>query len=130
MNLLVFLYFIQIQNSCMTKKLLPLLVEKYDISHKIFNELIDLEARHILFSIIKKPKRSQEISKELKIPLSSVYKKIQSLREYSLISEQLDFADNGHIVTLYQSRIKDAKIKLVDFEPLISFTKNPNLDNE
>ncbi|MFQ5782109.1 MAG: winged helix-turn-helix domain-containing protein [Nitrosopumilus sp.] len=114
----------------MPKKITPLLVEKYDISHKVLNELADLESRHILFSIIKEPKRVQEISKELKIPLSSVYKKIQSLKECSLISEKSDFSENGRIVTFYLSMIKDVKINITKFEPVISFTKNQNMKNE
>jgi len=112
------------------KKIKLSLVEKYDISHKVFNELADLESRHILFSIIKKPKRIQEISKELKIPLSSAYKKIQSLKEYSLVSEEAGFTETGHIATFYQSRIKDVKISITKFEPSISFTKNKNAKNE
>jgi len=114
----------------MAKKIHPLLVEKYDISHKIFNELIDLESRHILFSIIKKPKRAREVSKELKIPLSSVYKKIRSLKECSLVSEESDFLETGHIATFYQSKIEDVKINITKFEPSISFTKNLNVKDE
>ena len=114
----------------MAKKLRPLLVEKYDISHKVLKELTNLESRHILFSIIKKPKKIQEIAEELKIPLSSAYKRIQSLKDCSLILEKPDFAENGHIVTWYQSKIKDVKITIKEFEPSISFTKNPNLKNE
>ena len=114
----------------MREKLRPLLIEKYDISHKIFNELIDLESRHILFSIIKKPKRAQEVSKELNIPLSSVYKKIQSLKECSLISEKSDFIETGHIATFYQSKIEDVKINITKFDPSISFTRNRNVKDE
>lgn len=110
----------------MAKKVTPLMVEKYDISHKIFKELANLESRHILFSIIKEPKRSQDISRETKIPLSSVYKRIQRLRDCSLISEKTDFAENGHIIVFYQSMIKDVKISITKLEPSISFTKNPN----
>ncbi len=114
----------------MVKKLYPSLVRKYDISHKVLNELVDLESRHILFSIIKEPKRIQEISKELKIPLSSAYKKIQSLKECHLVSEKTDFTETGHIATWYQSRVKDVKISITKFEPSISFTKNRKNKNE
>ena len=114
----------------MPKKLKLSLVEKYDISHKVFNELADLESRHILFAIIEKPKRIKEISKELHIPLSSAYKKIQSLKECSLVSEEADFIETGHIATFYQSRIKDVKISITKFEPRISFTKNQDVKNE
>ena len=114
----------------MTKKITPLLVEKYDISHKIFSELANLESRHILFSIIKKPKRAQDIAKETKIPLSSVYKRISNLKECSLVYEKLDFGDSGHIVAYYQSMIKDAEITVTKLEPTISFSKNQNVKNE
>ena len=112
------------------KKIIPLLVEKYDISHKILNQFVDLESRHMLFSIIKKPKSAQEISKELKIPLSSVYKKIQELNVCSLVSEKSGFSEKGPIVTFYQSLIKDVKISITKFEPSISFTKKRNVKDE
>jgi predicted transcriptional regulator len=108
----------------MVKKIRPLLIEKYDIAQKILYQLTDLESRYILFSIIKKPKTVKEISKERKIPRSSVYKKIQKLKEYSLISEKMDFLDNNHIARYYQSLIKDVEISISKFEPVISFNKN------
>ncbi|AJM91914.1 hypothetical protein [Nitrosopumilus piranensis] len=108
----------------MRKKLRPLLVEKYDISHKVFNELADLESRHILFSIINEPKMIQDISKELNIPLSSTYKKISKLKDCSLVSETHGFSETGHVVTWYQSRITNAKISIANFELNLSFVKN------
>ena len=113
----------------MAKKLNPLLVEKYDISHKVLNELADLESRHILFSMIDKPKKAQEIAKEVKIPLSTVYKKMQELKKYSLISEKRDISGKG-IIKYYQSNIDDVKINVSKFEPSISFNRNPNVKNE
>lgn len=111
-------------------KIRPLLVEKYDITQKIFSELSHLESRYILFSIINKPKRAQEISKELKIPMSSVYKRINSLKDCALIYSKTGFEKKGYVVTRYQSMIKDAKINIKKFEPSISFTKNPKIENE
>ena len=114
----------------MAAKLKPLLVEKYDIGQKIFNDLVHLESRHILFSIIKEPKTIPDISKEMEILLSSAYKQIQSLKECSLITEKKDFTESGHIATFYQSLIKDVKISITKFEPSISFTKNEITKNE
>lgn len=112
------------RNFCLRKKLNPLLVEKYDISHKVFKELADLESRHILFSIIDEPKRIQDISKELHIPLSSAYKKICNLKDCSLVSERHGFSETGHVTRWYQSKIKDANIDIVNFEINLSFAKN------
>lgn len=108
----------------MVKEIRPLLTEKYDITHKILNQLTDLESRYVLFSIIKKSKTAKEISKEQKIPLSSVYKKIQKLKVCALVSEQKEFLDNRHIATYYQSLIKEVEISISKFEPTISFNKN------
>jgi len=102
-------------------------MEKYDISQKVLREFSDLESRHILFSIIKEPKRAKEISHELKIPLSSVYKKIKDLKKCSLISEKRKFTDNGHLTIFYQSLIQDVEISITKFEPLISFNKNKTM---
>ena len=112
------------------KKITPMLIEKYDITQKILKEFSNLESRHILFSIINKPKKIQEISKELKIPLSSVYKRMESLKNCSLVSEKTDFADGGQIVKYYQSKIKDVNISISKFEPKISFNKNLRIKNE
>lgn len=100
------------------------LVEKYDVSNKILNELVNLESRHVLFAIMKYPKSIKAISTEQKIPLSSVYKRIQSLKKCSLIHEKVDFSKSGHIARYYQSRIKDIEISITKFEPKIRFTKN------
>ncbi len=114
----------------MIKKPKVLLTEKYDISNKILSELANLESRHILFAIMKQPKSAQTISREQKIPLSSVYKRITSLKECSLIHEKADFAMSGHVARYYQSKIKDIEIIITKFEPKISFTKNKLIKND
>jgi predicted transcriptional regulator len=108
----------------MSKKITPLLVEKYNITNKILKEFADLESRHILFSIIKKPKTVQEISKDLKIPLSSAYRKIQNLMQASLILVEKKFTSDGQIIRYYQSKIEEAQISISKFEPSISLDKN------
>lgn len=111
-------------NFLLVKKSQVLLASKYDISQKILKELTNFESRHILFATIKHPKSIQDISQEEKIPLSSVYKRIMSLKECSLIHEKTDFSENGHVTRYYQSKIKDIEISISKFEPKITFTKN------
>lgn len=113
-----------IYNFLLIKKSKILLADKYDISQKILKEFANFESRHILFATIKSPKIAQDISHEQKIPLSSVYKRIKSLKECSLIHEQKAILDNGRIATYYQSKIKDIEISITKFEPKIKFTKN------
>jgi predicted transcriptional regulator len=111
----------------MVKKVIPKLIRKYDIANKIFQEFGDLESRYILFSIIKKPKSIQEISEELKIPLSIVYKKIQNLEKVSLLSVERAFLGNGRVIKLYQSKVNEVQIDISKVEPVISLNKNPIL---
>jgi len=114
----------------LVKKSKVLLAAKYDISQRILKELSNFESRHILFATIKTPKIAQDISHEEKIPLSSVYKRIKSLKECSLIHEQKAILDSGRIVTYYQSKIKDIEISITKFEPKIRFTKNKLVKND
>lgn len=114
----------------MVKKSKVLLTQKYDIANKVLNELANLESRHILFSIIKHPKSVQEISNEERIPLSSAYHKIISLKECALIDEKTDFSDDGRITKYYQSKVKDIEISMTKFEPTITFTKNNLIKND
>jgi predicted transcriptional regulator len=106
------------------------LIKKYDISQKILNELVHLESRHILFSMMKRRKSIQDICREQKIPQSSVYKRIQLLKECSLIHENADFSESGHVTKYYQSKIKDIEISMTKFEPKISFRKNKLIKND
>ena len=55
-------------------------LKKYDITQKVIEALADSESRAILFSIIKKGHTAADLSDKLKIPLSSVYKKLTDLR--------------------------------------------------
>jgi len=112
------------------KKPKILLAEKYDISNKILKEFTNLESRHILFGIMKHPKSVQEISREQKIPQSSVYVRIVSLKECSLVHEKVAFSEKGYITRYYQSKIKDIEISISKFEPKIRFTKNELIKND
>jgi len=112
------------------KKSKTLLTQKYDIAQKIFSELTNLESRHILFATIKNHKSIQDISREQKIPLSSVYKRMESLKECSLIHEKVDFSENGRVTRYYQSKIKDIEISITKFDPIIRFTKNKLMKND
>ena len=60
-------------------------LKKYDITQKVIEALADAESRAIIFSIIRKGKTASNLSESLKIPLSSVYKKLSDLEDLTLI---------------------------------------------
>jgi predicted ArsR family transcriptional regulator len=100
-------------------------LKKYDISQKVIEALADSESRAILFSIVKKGSTAAELSDKLKIPLSSVYKKLSDLEELTLIEvEKWMLSDKGRKYKVYRSRIKQAEISIKKPEPVLILVKN------
>ena len=100
-------------------------LKKYDITQKVIEALADAESRAIIFSIIKKGKTAANLSQSLKIPLSSVYKKLSDLEDLTLIKiEKTIMAENGKRFKIYKSRINKAEILIKKPEPTLSLSAN------
>ncbi len=108
----------------MTRLTLPQL-KKYDVNQKVIVALADAESRAILFSIINKAKSAPELSDKLRIPISSVYKKISELQSLTLIEvEKTILSHRGRRLRLYRSRIKKADISIRKPEPVLTLVPN------
>ena len=100
-------------------------LKKYDITQKILEALADAESRAILFSIIRKGKTASDLSISLKIPLSSVYKKLSDLENLTLIKiEKTILSEKGRRFKIYRSRINKAEITIKKPEPVVSLSSN------
>ena len=100
-------------------------LKKYDITQKVIEALADAESRAIIFSIIRKGKTANELSTALKIPLSSVYKKLTDLEHLTLIEiEKTVLSDKGKRFKIYKSRINKAEITIKKPEPILSLSSN------
>lgn len=109
----------------MAKRLTLPQLKKYDITQKVIEALADAESRAILFSIIKSGKTAAELSEKLKIPLSSVYKKLGELEELTLIEvEKWMISDKGRKFKVYRSRISKADISIKKPEPILNLMPN------
>ena len=109
----------------MSRKLTLPQLKKYDISQKVIEALADSESRAILFSIVKKGNTAAELSDKLKIPLSSVYKKLSDLEDLTLIEvEKWMLSDKGRKYKVYRSRIKQAEIAIKKPEPVLILVSN------
>ena len=109
----------------MTKRLTLPQLKKYDITQKVLEALSDSESRAILFSIVKKGSTAAELSNKLKIPLSSVYKKLADLEEITLIKvDTWMLSDKGRKFKVYKSRISKAEISIRKPEPTLILTPN------
>ena len=100
-------------------------LKKYDINQKIITALADSESRSILFSIIRKGKTATDLSESLKIPLSSVYKKLSDLEDLALILvEKYVISEKGRRFKIYRSRITKAEIIIKKLEPTLRLYGN------
>lgn len=109
----------------MTRRLTLPQLKKYDVTQKVIEALADAESRSILFSTIKKGKTASELSEKLKIPLSSVYKKLYGLEELSLIEiDKWLISDKGRKFKVYKSRISKADIIIKKPEPSLHLVPN------
>ena len=109
----------------MSRRLTLPQLKKYYVSQKVIESLADSESRAILFSIVKKGKTAAELSVKLKIPLSSVYKKLSDLEELTLIKvEKWMISDKGRKFKIYRSRIKQAEISIKKPETILILVSN------
>ena len=100
-------------------------LKKYDITQKVIEALADAESRAIIFSVIRKGKTASNLSESLKIPLSSVYKKLADLEDLTLIEvERTILSDKGRRFKVYKSRINKAEILIKKPEPSLSLSAN------
>ena len=100
-------------------------LKKYDVTQKVIEALADSESRAILFSIIKKGMTAAELSEKLKIPLSSVYKKLSDLEALTLIEvEKWLISDKGRKFKMYKSRISKADISIKKPDPVLNLVPN------
>ena len=100
-------------------------LKKYDITQKVIEALADAESRSIIFSTIRKGKTATELSSVLKIPLSSVYKKLTDLENLTLIEiEKTVISEKGKRFKVYKSRINKAEISIKKPEPTLSLAAN------
>ena len=109
----------------LTRRLTLPQLKKYDVTQKVIEALADSESRSILFSIIKKGMTASELSERLKIPLSSVYKKLADLEELTLIEvEKWMISEKGRKFKIYKSRISKADISIRKPDPVLNLVPN------
>tara|TARA_B100001750_G_scaffold168586_1_gene137016 strand:- start:599 stop:928 length:330 start_codon:yes stop_codon:yes gene_type:complete len=100
-------------------------LKKYDITQKVIEALADAESRSIIFSITRKGKTAANLSQLLKIPLSSVYKKLSDLENLTLIKvEKTILSEKGRRFKVYRSRINRAEISIKKPEPTLTLSSN------
>ena len=72
----------------------------------ILEVMSDKYCRAILENSMEKPKSAMEIGAETKIPISTVYRRLQTLHDNKLLGISGSISEDGKKYFLYKSRIK------------------------
>jgi len=81
-------------------------IEDEQRKEAILNIISDKYCRQILYSTMDRPKSAMELSSEGKIPISTVYRRIQTLHDNKLVGVTGLISDEGKKYFLYKSKVK------------------------
>ncbi|MDH3834839.1 MAG: helix-turn-helix domain-containing protein [Nitrosopumilus sp.] len=81
-------------------------IEEETTKDALLSIVSDKYCRTILGAIMNKPKSVMEVAAETKIPISTVYRRIQTLHDNKLIRTSGMITDDGKKLFLYKSKIK------------------------
>lgn len=84
-------------------------IEETEKKDSLLEILSDKYCRSILESIMRKPKSVIEIVAETGIPMSTVYRRIQTLHDSKLLAVSGMITSEGKKLFLYKSKIKGMK---------------------
>jgi len=77
----------------------------------ILEILADKYCKLILHNTLEKPKSAMEISAEKKIPISTVYRRLQTLYDAKLLAISGSINQDGKKYFLYKSKVKSISLK-------------------
>ncbi len=81
-------------------------IEDQEKKEAILDLVSDKYCRAILKTTMVKPKSAMEIATETKIPISTVYRRLQDLHDNKLLRVSGQISDDGKKLFLYKSRVK------------------------
>ncbi|WP_302082404.1 ArsR/SmtB family transcription factor [Salinibaculum rarum] len=94
---------------------------------EILDTIGDQHARHVLAAISREQKSAKELAEECDMSLPTVYRRIEMLTEYDLITEQTLVADDGNHYKVYESNFESTVISLQDDEYRVRIYREENL---
>ena len=96
----------------------------------ILEILADKYCKQIMHNTLDKPKSAMEISSEKQIPISTVYRRLQTLYDAKLLAISGSINQDGKKYFLYKSKIRsislkcDLEVTTIEFIPNTSNTIN------
>jgi predicted transcriptional regulator len=94
---------------------------------KILDTIGDQHARRVLAAISREPKSAKELAEECDLSLPTVYRRIEMLEEYDLVTDRTLVADDGNHYKIYESNFESTVITLEDDEYRVRIYREENL---
>ena len=82
-------------------------IEEESRKNAILEVMSDKYCRAIIENTMDKPKSAMEVSAETKIPISTVYRRLQALHDNKLLGISGSISDDGKKYFLYKSKVKE-----------------------
>ncbi|HSB50981.1 MAG TPA: winged helix-turn-helix domain-containing protein [Nitrosopumilaceae archaeon] len=99
-------------------------VEEDDRKDAILGVLADKYCRDIIETTMEKSKSAMEISADTKIPISTVYRRLQTLYDNKLVGISGTISDDGKKFFMYKSKISSVCVCYADNQVRIEITPN------
>jgi len=99
-------------------------VEDKERKQVILEILADQYSKQILQTIMDKPKSVMDITSETRIPVSTVYRRIQLLHDNKIVSISGTISDDGKKYFLYRSKIRSVSITCDYYSTKIEIVPN------
>jgi predicted transcriptional regulator len=93
----------------------------------ILDTIGDQHARRVLAAISREPKSAKELAEECDLSLPTVYRRIEMLDEYDLVTDRTLVADDGNHYKVFESNFESTVISLEDDEYKIRIYRTENL---
>ena len=100
-------------------------LNEYNINQKIIECVTNVCSRAVLFSILNQAKDALQISDELKLSSSNVYKTLAHLEDLALVYvEKFVISPEGKKIKKYKSRIGQIEITIRGMDPILNLFPN------
>lgn len=104
-------------------------IEDIERKDAILEIISDKYCRAILETTMETPKSAMEISADSKIPISTVYRRLQTLHDNKLLGISGSISDDGKKYFLYRSKVKGISSSFNGNSIEIQIVPNPVPEN-
>jgi len=94
---------------------------------EILDTIGDEHARRVLAAISREPKSAKELAEECDLSLPTIYRRVEMLDEYDLVTDRTLVAEDGNHYKVYESNFESTVISLQGEEYQVQIYREENL---